>query len=299
MLAALAIQWLTVQVSASSSSAPAVIIAGAEEITRPHLERLSDACERRRVPLTVLYRHLREDSLHLLGGGTAAFMRLGHHAEAEQAASYIGCQHKFVLSQRTATTGGNQTLTRTGTGTGTEGYSDSDTSSKLAGVPLRPRQQIPRNIHLPELVHLPVLGRRHQLERRHLHPARLRIRRRASRPAEPPRPRPPARRPRPVRPAAASSRMRPRHRHPARRQRPAPGTSRRGRLRRCCPAGTRLASTTRSALQSRLPAPAAARQPLRRPPAAIAPNESPKATERRPLTSVRKVRPPFPPGPTN
>ena len=64
----------------------------------PHLERLSDACERRRVPLTVMFRHLREDTGHLLGGGTAAFMRLGHHAEAEQAASYIGRQHKFVLS---------------------------------------------------------------------------------------------------------------------------------------------------------------------------------------------------------
>ncbi len=103
MLTALAVQWLTVQVSASSASAPAVIIAGADEITRSHLERLSDACERRRVPLTVLYRHLREDALSMLGGGTAAFMRLGNHAEAEQAASCIGRQHKFVLSQRTAT----------------------------------------------------------------------------------------------------------------------------------------------------------------------------------------------------
>jgi hypothetical protein len=126
MLTALAIQWLTVQVSASSASAPAVIIAGADEITRPHLERLSDACERRRVPLTVMFRHLREDTLQMLGGGTAAFMRLGNHAEAEQAASYIGRQHKFVLSQRTATVGGNQTLTRSGT----QGYSDSDTSSR-------------------------------------------------------------------------------------------------------------------------------------------------------------------------
>jgi hypothetical protein len=38
MLTALAIQWLTVQVSASRASAPAVIIAGADEITRPHLD---------------------------------------------------------------------------------------------------------------------------------------------------------------------------------------------------------------------------------------------------------------------
>lgn len=113
LMLALAIQWLTVQVSGSTASAPAVIIAGADEITRPHLERLADACERRRVPLTLMFRHLREDALAVLGGGTAAFMRLGHHGEAEQAASYIGRQHKFVLSQLTATLGGNETHTRT------------------------------------------------------------------------------------------------------------------------------------------------------------------------------------------
>jgi hypothetical protein len=123
LLTALAVQWLTVQVSGSTASAPAVIIAGADEVTRPHLERLAQACERRRVPLTVLFRHLREDALSVLGGGgTAAFMRLGHHAEAEQAASYIGRQHKFVLSQLTATLGGNETHTRTDT----EGYGVTD-----------------------------------------------------------------------------------------------------------------------------------------------------------------------------
>jgi hypothetical protein len=73
-----------------------------------------------------MFRHLREDTLHMLGGGSAAFMRLGNHAEAEQAASYIGRQHKFVLSQLTATSGGNQSLTRSDT----QGYGDSDTSSR-------------------------------------------------------------------------------------------------------------------------------------------------------------------------
>jgi len=122
LVLALAVQWLTVQVSGSAAAAPAVIIAGADEITRPHLERLADACERRRVPLTLMFRHLREDALSVLGGGTAAFMRLGHHGEAEQAASYIGRQHKFVLSQLTATLGGNETYTRTDT----EGYGVTD-----------------------------------------------------------------------------------------------------------------------------------------------------------------------------
>jgi hypothetical protein len=123
VLAALAIQWLTVQVTSSNDPAPAVIIVGADEITRPHLERLAGACERRGVPLTLLFRHLRDTGLGMLGGGSAAFMRLGHHAEAEQAAAYIGRQHKFVLSQVTATLGGSDTHTLTET----EGQTVTDT----------------------------------------------------------------------------------------------------------------------------------------------------------------------------
>jgi hypothetical protein len=115
MLTALTIQWLTVQVAGSNASAPAVVIAGADEISRPHLERLADACERRGVPLTLLFRHLRDDAVGMIGGGATAFMRLGNHAEAEQAASFLGRHHRFVLSQFTATNGGNQTSTRSDT----------------------------------------------------------------------------------------------------------------------------------------------------------------------------------------
>jgi pyrimidine deaminase RibD-like protein len=112
-LAALIVQWLTVQVTASRDPAPAVVVAGADDITRAHLERLADACERRRVPLTLMFRHLRDAGLAMLGGGTAGFMRLGNHAEAEQAANFIGRQHTFVLSQLTAGHGGSRTSTDT------------------------------------------------------------------------------------------------------------------------------------------------------------------------------------------
>ena len=123
VLAALAVQWLTVQVTSSNDPAPAVIIAGADEISRPHLERLAGACERRGVPLTLLFRHLRDTGLSMLGGGAAAFMRLGHHGEAEQAAAYIGRQHRFVLSNVTASLGGSDTHTITET----EGQTVTDT----------------------------------------------------------------------------------------------------------------------------------------------------------------------------
>jgi hypothetical protein len=111
LIAALVIQWLTVQVTGQLSDAPAMIIAGADEITRSHAERLADACDHRGVPLTLLYRHLRDDALVMIGGGTTGFMRLGNHHESEQAASFIGRQHKFVLSQVTATHGGDHTVT--------------------------------------------------------------------------------------------------------------------------------------------------------------------------------------------
>jgi len=111
MLAALLIQWLTVQVAASGANAPAVIVAGADEIAGHHLERLADACGSSGVPLTLLFRHLRNDAAAVAGGGATAFMRLGNHHEAEQAAAFVGRQHKFVLSSVTATHGGSQTTT--------------------------------------------------------------------------------------------------------------------------------------------------------------------------------------------
>src|SRR3984885_10962142 len=143
VLAALAVQWLTVQVTSSNDPAPAVIIAGADEISRPHLERLAGACERRGVPLTLLFRHLRDTGLGMLGGGAAAFMRLGHHGEAEQAAAYIGRQHRFVLSSVTATLGGSDTHTLTET----EGQTVSDTihTGSQAGWKSRLHPGGPRN----------------------------------------------------------------------------------------------------------------------------------------------------------
>ena len=101
-------------VTRSTATAPAVIVAGADEITRDHLEALAGACERRGVPLTLLFRHLRDDATALIGGATAtAFMRLGNHREAEQAASFIGRHHHFTISGWTVTRGGEHSATRT------------------------------------------------------------------------------------------------------------------------------------------------------------------------------------------
>jgi hypothetical protein len=124
VIAAILIQWLTVTTAAAvgSGTVPAVIVAGADEITRHHLEALADACDRAQAPLTMLFRHLRDDATTLIGGAATAFMRLGNHHEAEQAAAFIGRGHKFVLSGHTTSRGGDRTRT-TGT-TRTRGTSE-------------------------------------------------------------------------------------------------------------------------------------------------------------------------------
>jgi hypothetical protein len=125
LLTALTVQWLTVAVSRSSATTPAVIIAGADEVTRAHLEALADACERGGVPLTLLFRHLRDDATALIGGAAAtAFMRLGNHHEAEQAAAFIGRHHKFTVSGWTATRGGEHSTAST------SGYSHGTSQSR-------------------------------------------------------------------------------------------------------------------------------------------------------------------------
>lgn len=125
LLTDLIVQWVTHRITASWESTPALVVAGADELARRHLERLSDACERRGVPLTLLFRRLRETSAELIGGGAVAFMRLGNHEDAARAADFIGRDHRFVLSQITKNVGGNESHTSTDT----QGEGDSETRS--------------------------------------------------------------------------------------------------------------------------------------------------------------------------
>ncbi|MCR3738631.1 hypothetical protein BS35_001170 [Actinomadura glauciflava] len=125
LLTDLVVQWVTHRITASQASTPALVVAGADELARRHLERLSDACERRGVPLTLLFRRLRETSAEMIGGGAVAFMRLGNHEDASRAADFIGRDHRFVLSQITKNVGGNESHTTTET----EGTGDSETHS--------------------------------------------------------------------------------------------------------------------------------------------------------------------------
>ncbi|MGH3874385.1 MAG: hypothetical protein ACRDSR_23275 [Pseudonocardiaceae bacterium] len=108
LLIDLMVQWLTRQLKMMRQLAPAIIIAGGEDVKRRHFERLSDICERCDVQAMFLFPHLRETTQELIGGGAVAFMRLGNHKEAMSGAEFIGRGHKFEISQLTNTLGGNE-----------------------------------------------------------------------------------------------------------------------------------------------------------------------------------------------
>lgn len=117
-----------------------LIVAGADELSQRHLERLSDLCARHRVPLLLVFRHLRDEALRGLGSGVVAFMRLGQHEEATRAADFVGRHHRVALTQLTATLGGNETHTvgdnegtTESTGTGTNSASTRSTNRGTSG----------------------------------------------------------------------------------------------------------------------------------------------------------------------
>jgi hypothetical protein len=109
----------------------ALVVAGADQLRRRHLERLDQLARRRGVRLVYLFRHLRDEVTDLLGGGTAVFMRLGNAREAAHAAEFIGREHRFVLHQLTRSTGESSTETFTESVTDTLGTSTAQTRTDL------------------------------------------------------------------------------------------------------------------------------------------------------------------------
>jgi hypothetical protein len=98
-----------------------VLVAGADRFSRRTLQTLSDLAEQGGPRLVLLFGHLRDEALDMLGSGHAAvaFMRLTDHREAAQASSFIGTEHKFVVSQATRTRSTSYEQSR-GRGTGDE-----------------------------------------------------------------------------------------------------------------------------------------------------------------------------------
>ena len=107
----------------------AVVLIGADRLSRRAVERLDLLARRRSVRLVLLFAHLRDDSVQVLGGGDAVLlMRLANAKEAEHAANFIGREHRLVASGWTAS---RTTSTSSTTG---ESTSQADGESATRGT---------------------------------------------------------------------------------------------------------------------------------------------------------------------
>ncbi|MFI7575907.1 hypothetical protein [Micromonospora sp. NPDC049497] len=109
LLKDLVFQGLIQRLTSPEPFAGPLVIAGADDLSHRHIERLTDLCVRRGVRLVLMFRHLRDSAVRAVGADVVAFMRLSNHEEAARAADFIGRQHTVVLSQLTRTLGGSQT----------------------------------------------------------------------------------------------------------------------------------------------------------------------------------------------
>jgi len=171
LTAALVVQWVTRAVSAGTGadgSAPAVILAGADEQSTRHLGRLTAVCERYDIPLVRAFSRLTEESARHLDTRNTAFMRLATRPEALRAAEHIGLERRFVAARfahrhsvsrsRTRTT--SESVTRT-TGR-TEGEATTHTTGTTTGQAYS-EAQVPRR---EQQVHVHVEDHRPQPEHR-------------------------------------------------------------------------------------------------------------------------------------
>lgn len=125
-----------------------LVVVGADRFRRTHIERLDQLARRRGVRLVLFFRHLREDAVDLLGGGEAVmFLRLGNAREAEQAASFIGRDHRLVLSQFT--------VSRSSSLSSTVGTSRTDSVSRQESESSGRQWSRSRNYHYGALMDFP------------------------------------------------------------------------------------------------------------------------------------------------
>ncbi len=100
--------------AAPTQQARALILVGADRLGETALEDMAAQASRLGVRLVVIFEHLRDETLRMVGTATSAtaYMRLGNGPEATAAAEQIGREHRFKISQisrqlgKTTTVGG-------------------------------------------------------------------------------------------------------------------------------------------------------------------------------------------------
>jgi hypothetical protein len=110
--------------------ADVLIVLGADRIHREALESLVAHADRSSIAVVLLFEHLRQDAIEIIGvgGAAAAFMALGNHREAREASEFIGAEYKWIESQHTASASRSLTCT--------PGRQESTSTSGTLGVPL-------------------------------------------------------------------------------------------------------------------------------------------------------------------
>jgi hypothetical protein len=98
--------------SAPAQQSRALILVGADRMGEKALEDMASQASRLGVRLVVMFEHLRDETLRLVGAATSAtaYMRIGNGPEANAAAEQIGRQHRFKISQLTRQFGETDTI---------------------------------------------------------------------------------------------------------------------------------------------------------------------------------------------
>jgi hypothetical protein len=116
-------QLLARRVRSGSAPADTLIVLGADRIRREALEALIDHAAHSRTAVVLMFEHLRQDAIEMVGagGGEAAFMTLPNHREAAEASEFIGSEYRWVESSHTASV--SRSLTRTNSEGGETSFS--------------------------------------------------------------------------------------------------------------------------------------------------------------------------------
>lgn len=95
------------RMSSAATPGALVLVLGADRLSRPILDGLIESAQDRGVGLVTFFENLSGSAREIIGRGESdtILMRLGHHEDALAGASFIGKEHRFVVSSLTLTVG--------------------------------------------------------------------------------------------------------------------------------------------------------------------------------------------------
>jgi hypothetical protein len=114
------------RISHAESARGLILVVGADRLSRPVLDALIEGVQDHpELRLAIFFEHLTGPAGEIIGRGASetVLMRLGHHEDALAGASFVGKEHRFVVSSITSTVGTQLD------GSDTHGFTGSDSES--------------------------------------------------------------------------------------------------------------------------------------------------------------------------